>query len=248
MGNRKLPFGYRMEMGAVVVEPSEAELVRRIFDDYSGGASLKSISDSLNSQPVRYCEGKLWNKNMVARMLEDERYSGAKDFPAIVRSAEMEDICRQRRSKSCPRRQTEAQKVLRRLCGRPVTEAVEKQVLHRLNELISDPSVIKKPDKKVISTEAIKLQSEFKVLISRYNADEEAAKQTAMRLVAARYSAIGDDEYETVRLRSIFGNSVPLQELDAALLKLTVSAITVHKNGSIAMRLKNNQIIGRSES
>ena len=33
-GNRKLPFGYQMELGEVVTHPQEAEVVRDIFRQY----------------------------------------------------------------------------------------------------------------------------------------------------------------------------------------------------------------------
>ena len=42
-------------------------------------------------------------------------------------------------------------------------------------------------------------------------------------------------------------DEVIIDELDAKLLKTTVSAIRVYSDKSIAIRLKNNQIIGRSE-
>ena len=38
-GNRKLPFGYRMERGEVTEHPIEAEAVREIFQRYLAGAS-----------------------------------------------------------------------------------------------------------------------------------------------------------------------------------------------------------------
>lgn len=40
MGNRKLPFGYQMTMGEIVIHPAEAELVEKIFRRYAEGASL----------------------------------------------------------------------------------------------------------------------------------------------------------------------------------------------------------------
>lgn len=40
MGNRKQPFGYRMTLGEITIQPEEAELVRFIFQGYSTGATL----------------------------------------------------------------------------------------------------------------------------------------------------------------------------------------------------------------
>ena len=50
MGNRKQPFGYRMQFGEIVENPPEAELVQRIFEKYLLGASLQALTDSLLEQ------------------------------------------------------------------------------------------------------------------------------------------------------------------------------------------------------
>ena len=39
MGNRKLPFGYQIKLGEVVVNPDEAKLVDGIFRWYISGDS-----------------------------------------------------------------------------------------------------------------------------------------------------------------------------------------------------------------
>ena len=73
MGNRKQPFGYQMQFGTVVVQPQEAGLVQYIFQQYILGASFQELVSALRNQTVPYDSGKLWNKNMVARILENER-------------------------------------------------------------------------------------------------------------------------------------------------------------------------------
>jgi hypothetical protein len=76
MGNRKLPFGYRMDLGQMVLHPDEAPLVRQIFEKYAAGESYKELVAALAEQGVLYDAGRAWNKNMVARILEDVRYLG----------------------------------------------------------------------------------------------------------------------------------------------------------------------------
>ena len=44
---RYIPYGYTMQNGATVVEHSEAEVIRRIFEFYINGNSLKDIADEL---------------------------------------------------------------------------------------------------------------------------------------------------------------------------------------------------------
>lgn len=42
--NRSIPFGYCMVNGKYALNASEADAVRKIFADYIGGKSLKTIA------------------------------------------------------------------------------------------------------------------------------------------------------------------------------------------------------------
>ena len=84
MNNRKQPFGYQMEFGAYIPQPAESETVRWIYQTYLAGASYQTLVEALQERGVAYSGGKLWNKNMVARVLEDERYIGTDRYPAIL--------------------------------------------------------------------------------------------------------------------------------------------------------------------
>ena len=84
MGNRKQPFGYKMSLGEIVIQESEAKLVQEIFLRYIAGESLNELTESLRQQDIPYDEGRLWNKNMVARILADTRYTGEKGYPKLI--------------------------------------------------------------------------------------------------------------------------------------------------------------------
>ena len=81
MGNRKLPFGYQMCMGEIVRHESEAKAVQEIFLQYALGASLKEIAIHMGKTGPAYDVGKSWNKNMVARILENNKYTGTEHYP-----------------------------------------------------------------------------------------------------------------------------------------------------------------------
>ena len=84
MANRKLAFGYEMQRGIVCVKTAEAAIVKEIYAAYIRGISYSQITDSLNAQAVPYNEpGKSWNKNMVARVLSNELYTGNETYPVI---------------------------------------------------------------------------------------------------------------------------------------------------------------------
>ena len=59
MGNRKQPFGYKMSLGKIVIQESEAKLVQEIFLRYIAGESLNELTESLRQQDIPYDEGRL---------------------------------------------------------------------------------------------------------------------------------------------------------------------------------------------
>lgn len=141
---------------------------------------------------------------------------------------------------------TEAQKILRRLSGWTETKQIEQQVLGLLNMLLNNPERIQvvSPHPK---SENVELQRQLDAVLSCQPIDEDAAQELIRSIASVQYSAIDADEYESIRLRRILAQHPVRRELDAKLLKTTVSAIRVYSDKSIAIRLKNNQIIGRSE-
>ena len=88
--NRKQPFGYQIVCGEVIPHESEAETVRWIFATYLAGATYSALVASLQERGVPYDGGKPWNKNMVARILEDGRYIGTDEFPPILKREQFE--------------------------------------------------------------------------------------------------------------------------------------------------------------
>lgn len=83
--NRYLPYGYKVENGKTTPEPQEAEIIRRIYRAYAEGLSYKKIAEWLTEESVCYLpEKSAWNKNMVARILQNKRYDGSEKYPAIL--------------------------------------------------------------------------------------------------------------------------------------------------------------------
>ena len=139
MGNRKQPFGYKMALGEIVIQESEAKLVQEIFLRYIAGESLNELTESLRHQDIQYDEGRLWNKNMIARILADTRYIGEKGYPKLMDEKQLIAANEKRANKPHLPKKTDAQKVLRRLCGTPPSERVEQSVTDLLNGLANCP-------------------------------------------------------------------------------------------------------------
>ncbi len=86
--NRSIPFGYCMVNGKYALNAPEADAVQKIFADYIGGKSLKTIAAEMQ---IPYNMGKaVWNKNMVCRVLENRKYIGENDYPQIITAEDFE--------------------------------------------------------------------------------------------------------------------------------------------------------------
>lgn len=243
-GNRKLPFGYRMELGKVIVHPEEALTVQYIFQQYTLGASYKELVEYLREQDVPYDQGKLWNKNMVARILENRKYTGQPGWPSIIDADVFERANEKRSSKVSPLKQTDAQKVLRRLSGGSGTE-VEQSVLQLLNSLIAEPQQIAAPQSpSSVPARVAELRSTLEHELEQRPINEDAAKRLTVELASAQYEEIGCQEYETERIRRLFQRHGPMQSLDAELLRTSVNKIHIHGK-KIRVHLKNGQAFER---
>ena len=69
------PYGYRIENGAAVINEAEAECVRRIFDNYISGMSLREAASAAGHPLVH---------STVKRMLTKKYYCGDDFYPAII--------------------------------------------------------------------------------------------------------------------------------------------------------------------
>ncbi len=95
MKNRTIPFGYMMQNGEITTNPTEVLAVVTIFGDYLAGHSLLEIAKRME---VPYSEGAVWNKNMVKRILENEKYLGTDKFPQLI-SEEMFQAVNEKKSR-----------------------------------------------------------------------------------------------------------------------------------------------------
>ena len=245
MGNRKLPFGYLMRMGEIVRNEPEAKAVQEIFLQYMLGASLKEIAEQMSKTGPSYDEGKSWNKNMIARILENAKYTGADSYPELVDINLFEAAAEKRQTKQRLPERTPAQKALKRVCSKPPTQEIEQQVTHLLGRLAEQPERITQPDKQptpIHNTTQVKLDD----ILNTQPLDENAARSLIYKLAQEQYDAIGNEEYETERLRRLFAAFECTAELNAELLQRTVSAVLVTRQ-AVRLQLKNGQIIGKDD-
>lgn len=274
MVNRKLPFGYRIRGGQVQIAEDEAKTVRMIYDRYIAGASYDRLVDELNGHDVPYAPGKRWNKNMVARILQDERYLGGSAYPQIVTLEQFRYARAAKPDVSGTRSRAEIKdiRILARcgLCHGPMLRTRQNywlcphcmdsptsiqddyliqcvaRLLRRLCEHLNTiaPSPAAPADSGTIQN----AQDSFDQEMDKPEFDETAAKSAALALASAQFNALGTEDYETMRLRYILEQSELCDGLDTSLLRQVTSAILIHPNGSVSLQLKNKHIMERSDS
>lgn len=82
------PFGYRRDYtqgergGRLIPEPSEAQVVRRMFRSYLRLGSLKRLIEALDDDGIRTRRGKTWSRAGLAWILKNETYLGKVHFGA----------------------------------------------------------------------------------------------------------------------------------------------------------------------
>ena len=245
MGNRKLPFGYQMRMGEIVRNESEANAVQDIFLQYTLGASLKEIAEQMRKTGPVYDEGKSWNKNMIARILENTKYTGADSYPRLVDIKLFEAAAEKRQTKQRLPERAPAQKALKRICSKAPTPEIEQRVTHLLGKLAEQPERIMQPERTSKPTYT-NTQAELDDVLNTQPLDEDAARSLICKLAQEQYDAIGNEEYETERLRRLFTAFECTAELNAELLQSAVSAVLVTRQ-TVRLQLKNGQIIGKDD-
>ena len=90
---RDQPFGYQIVNGAIQVEPTEAEVVRGVFHQYiEKKLSFAEIAQDLTARNIPYSKVRdAWDKHLVKRLLENQRYVGGNAYPAILVDKELLD-------------------------------------------------------------------------------------------------------------------------------------------------------------
>ncbi|KLE14148.1 recombinase family protein, partial [Clostridium sp. C8] len=91
-------MGYtKDDKGHLVIEPTEAEIVKRIYLEYLQGASLKQIGESLESDDILTAAGKAkWRPETIKKILKNEKYMG----DALLQKTYTVDVLTKKRVKN----------------------------------------------------------------------------------------------------------------------------------------------------
>ena len=264
MANRKLPFGYTFRDGQVIVDERETAAVIQIFECYEDGLSFLRIAEILNTQDTLYADPtRKWNKNMVARILQDVRYVGKANYPGIIDESTFEKVQAQRAMKcdtaSVAMKKKPSIPVLCAECGTTLkiskqgkwycsgckqyvrhlmpseTGSVAVQIVIYMKTHIEEIQVQKE---RTHNAEIQELLLQWDQCQYELNFDTEKAKSIAFRLAEARFQTISSKDYESKRIQYILENSEP----NVVIIREIAEAILLHNTGKVKLQLKNGQV------
>lgn len=161
--NRSIPFGYCMVNGKYALNAPEAEAVRKIFANYIGGKSLKTVAAGMK---IPYNSGKdVWNINMVCRVLENTKYLGNNKFPKIISNEDFKTAARIKSERNTYRK--------------PAPQAVPQQFEITATEYVP-------------TEEIQRMINEINRLLDSENTDNKAVEELIVNCAQLKYTTISE--------------------------------------------------------
>ena len=273
MAIRKRPFGYEMCRGQIQSCPAEEEVVRMLHEQYANGLSYRQLTAILNAGTVPYNEpDKPWNKNMVARILGNDIYIGNKGYPPILEESLLRKV--QAMKPDAGQTADTRAKMLRAMCrcascgrkpamnanakgwqrwncpecgaltSKATLQSVTEDLETILSELRVDSGCIEAKPTNGCSNRIADLEQELAEAMEKETFDDIQGRAIAMELASARFEMLGNEEYESYRIR----HHVSAEESGEieVMLPQIATAILIPISGDIKLLLKNGQTVERS--
>lgn len=228
---RYFPFGYRMAGGQIEIVPEESSLLQNLFDNYLKGASLIKLAETAQQTGIKFRENtERWNKNMIARMLDDERYWNDNGFPPIVSKeigSAITALRKQKTTSQCPI-QFIKKKLVCCICGEninrngknaprirwdcpkcgwyfgPITDNELKQaVTEKLLAVCRNPQVAE-PDQQPtnsLSIQAARLTNEINQLLDQREVDTDRLLPLILECAAEKYKTCSIKESDHLTIK-----------------------------------------------
>ncbi len=99
---RAIPFGYTIINGELAIDENEAEIIRNIFSEYRKGMTMSELASKMTRLSIPYCEKRVdWNKSVIARIIDNEKYTGIDGYLPIIAITEYREaqVCKAERTK-----------------------------------------------------------------------------------------------------------------------------------------------------
>lgn len=216
---RHIPFGYRYVQGKIVESPSEVLLIQAMYQRYLQGESIQKLAQYADQSGIPYRDNANgWNKNMVTRILEDERYWKKEQYPPIISKELADEVLKLKISKiafqskikftqkrlTCSFCENKLVRNKRKVpktfwscsqCHIHIGPITDDELLQAITtafmKICRDPGIVK-PDQTVsssLSMEAARLTNEINQMMDRREVDRDAVVSLILECAAEKYKA-----------------------------------------------------------
>lgn len=132
------------------------------------------------------------------------------------------------------------------LCNRGIKisdEDLLNQITGLINRCINDIDKITYDENITVNNDLIKSNNEVQRLLYCTHTNEEDILNSIYENAKLNYSAIGNDKFDTDRVKVVLRKTRPLSKFSMEIFRATVKAIILHPNAVVDILLKNNQTI-----
>ena len=271
---RYFPFGYHMVDGKIVLRPEESALLQELFSGYLNGASLQQLADYAEGTGIRFRENaEHWNKNIIARMLDDERYWSAGDFPPIVSKEIGTAVTSMRKRKATA--QSPIMFIQKKLvcshCGEGVRRITQRPprirwdckkcgkrtgttdndllqaVTDKLLAICHDPQSTERKSAccNSLSIQAARLTNEINQAMNQREVDPNELLPLILECAAEKYKtcSIKEADHLTITLKALFQAHSNDTTLDRELFERAVKQVILQPDASVQLRLLNDIVV-----
>lgn len=123
-----------------------------------------------------------------------------------------------------------------------------KHITDLLNEVIANRELIQYEESDISSeptVEIMRIENEIVRTLEQSNFDKDKLQNLILECAEQKYRSDKSNRHITDRLKADFEKSSPLSTFSMELFEKTVSAVLINKRGSVSIKLKNGNIIGK---
>ena len=262
---RSVLYGYKCVGGNIECDNAEKIVVLNIFRMYSVGESLLKIAGCLNEQRVEYKPGVCgWNKARLARIIDDDRYTGRNGYPKIIDETLYENSRKLKERKNAQKNVDKTAGVFQirvpircAECGGQMIRRVDcrrkRKTKWRCNNpackketFISDDEMLARLTKiingMISNPDMIGYkQTEEKISKKDFNC---ADRDAVVKNISNQYSSLDEKAAMSERVKDILKNTSSLTEFSAEILFDIADEVQINENGTVSIKLINGQIVG----
>lgn len=118
-----------------------------------------------------------------------------------------------------------------------------------LTRLIVNPELVQIPAESAHepSVQIFKAENEIARILDTLDYDKDVLRKKMLECISLKYADIDSAPYTAHRLKATLADAEPLSTFSLPLFKRTVQAIHLEKNGTVGIKLMNDQTVGKDD-